>query len=349
MNKPGSKLLFVLAVGALCIAIGIELLPQDRSENRETSRAPVWPNPPALATIRFVTSLPNSADSSNRKPFFQRLGKSLFAKAPEGMTRPLGLVASEGILYVADPGGHALLIFDLGRQSFQKITKADSELLESPVGVAVGKDRVYVSDSSLKRIFIYDRHGRFLRTYADRDLDRPTGLALDERSGRLYVADTATHQVRIYGQNEKLEKTFGTRGMGEGEFNYPTHLSLDGEGHLLVVDSLNYRIQIFQPDGTFLAQFGHHGDSSGDFASPKGIAADSRGHLYVVDALFDTVQIFDRQGELLLNFGERGVGPGQFWLPAGIFIDNQDRIYVADSYNQRIQVFEFLGGGDHGE
>ena len=348
IRKPGSKILIGLALTVVCVAFGIQLLPQERPEGRERALAPVWPSPPNPATIRFLTSLPRTDQPSNRKSFFQRLGKSLFPQAEEGLIRPLGLVASEGTLYVADPGGHALLIFDADQKSVQKITKADNELLNSPVGVAVGKDRVFVSDSSLKRIFVYDRRGRFLKTFADQQLERPTGLALDEKTRKLYVTDTAAHRVLVYGDDGKLQKSFGQRGTANGEFNFPTNLWLDSEGSLLVVDSLNYRIQIFRLDGTFVNEFGRQGDTAGTFASPKGIAADIHGHIYVVDALFDTVQIFNRQGQLLLNFGERGIGPGQFWLPAGIFIDDKDRIYVADSYNQRIQVFEFLGGPDHG-
>ncbi len=350
MRKPGSKVqvLVVLALAALCVAFGIELLPQDRPEDRQRQPALVWPDPSAPAAVRFVTSVPRPDQPSDGGSFFRRLTKSLIGRSKEGMIRPLGLVANQGILYVTDPGGHALLIFDAAQKSFQKITNADNDVLSSPVGVAVGKDRVYLSDSSLKRIFVYDLHGRFLKTFAGQPLERPTGLALDERSRRLYVTDTAAHRVLVFGDDGKLQNSFGRRGTANGEFNFPTNLWLDGEGSLLVVDSLNYRVQTFRPDGTFVAEFGRQGDVSGDFASPKGIATDTQGHIYVVDALFDTVQVFDRQGQLLLNFGERGVGPGQFWLPAGIFIDDKNHIYVADSYNQRIQVFEFLGGSDHG-
>lgn len=347
MRPSRTRLLQVLAIGALCAASGVNLLPQGRdssSGDREQPRLLVWPGPPAHAAIRFLKSVPDPDGSTGRRrPFFQRLGRAFFSKSDEGMVRPLGLVAKNGILYVADPGGHALLVFDVQQNSLQRITKAGSELLVSPVDVALGNDRVFLSDSSLKRILVYDRKGRFLKIFAERDLERPTGLAFDEKSGKLYVTDTAKHQVRIYGPDGKLEKTFGRRGTREGEFNYPTHLSLGADGVLFVVDSLNYRVQTFRPDGVFVAEFGHHGDGSGDFASPKGLATDSRGHVYVVDALFDAVQVFDRHGQLLLSFGERGTAPGQFWLPAGVFIDEKDRIYVADSYNQRVQIFEFMG------
>jgi DNA-binding beta-propeller fold protein YncE len=303
----------------------------------------VWPSPPAPAAIRFVSVLPRPGAEPGHGSLFRSLSRVVVNKPAEGMVRPLGVAAHGGLLYVADPGSHAMWIFDIDRNSIHRIAKAGNDALESPVAVAVSGENVYLSDSSLKKVSVYDRHGRFIRTFTDQAFERPTGLAFDEKSRRLYVADTSAHQVLVFQSDGKLERRVGQRGNEAGEFNYPTHLWFGADGSLFVVDSLNYRVQILGNQGALESMFGHLGDSSGEFASPKGIAADSRGHLYVVDSLFGCVQIFNRQGELLLTFGENGTGPGQFWLPAGIFIDERDRIYVADSYNQRVQVFEFLG------
>ena len=334
-------------IAAACTVLGLQVLPQ-RREPEDARGARVWPDPPASPAIRFVTTISGPGESSGHRLLFQRLESALFAKSKARMIRPVGLAAKKELLYVTDPGVPALLILDLRRSALQTITKAGGTPLVSPIGVAVGQDRVFLSDSYLRQVFVYDRRGRFLKSFGGPELHRPTGLAFDERSGRLYVADTTAHRIVIYNADGKTEKSIGARGTGHGELNYPAHLWLDAEGRLFVVDSLNYRIQVFRPDGAFLGEFGRHGDGSGDFASPKGIAADSRGHVYVVDALFDTVQMFDQQGQLLLTFGERGAGPSQFWLPAGLFIDERDRIYVADSHNHRVQVFEFVGGRNGG-
>ncbi|HEX7288973.1 MAG TPA: L-dopachrome tautomerase-related protein [Candidatus Angelobacter sp.] len=302
-----------------------------------------WPSPPAPAAIRFLSVLPRPGGESGNGSLFRSLGRVVSSKPAERMVRPLGVAAHQGLVYVADPGSHALLIYDIERNSVHRIAKAGNDALESPVGVAIGGENVYLADSSLKKVSVYDRHGRFLRTFTDEAFARPTGLAFNEKLGRLYVADTAAHQVLVFNANGKLERRVGQRGTAAGEFNYPAHLWSGADDSLLVVDSLNYRVQVLSNQGNVESLFGRLGDTSGEFASPKGIAADSQGHVYVVDSLFGCIQIFNRKGELLLTFGENGTGPGQFWLPAGIFIDDKDRIYVADSYNQRVQVFEFLG------
>lgn len=312
----------------------------------------VWPQPPARPVVRFVETIGSPRDLGARTSLFGRLGHALLGRGDERLIRPAAVAVTgagkDRTIYVADPGARALyVVTGSGRASVRKIAKAGEQPLVSPVGVAAGNRLVYVSDSVLKRIFVFDRKGRFLRAFGGGELARPTGLALDQRLGRLYVADTAAHRIVAYDEDGRQQTSFGARGIGDGQFNYPTHLGLDAAGSLHVVDSLNYRVTRFDPGGAFLAKFGRHGDGSGDFASPKGISVDTRGYVYVVDALFDAVQIFESTGRLLLTFGERGVGPGQLWLPSGVAVDGS-RIYVADSYNQRLQVFEFVGDRDGG-
>jgi len=137
-------------------------------------------------------------------------------------------------------------------------------------------------------------------------------------------------------------QTIGKPGGGEGEFNFPTELRLDGN-NLMVVDAMNFRVQVLDKSGTFQYAIGKIGDTSGAMFRPKGIAVDSEGDLYVVDGLWGAIQVFNRQGELLYYFGRRGTAPGQFQLPAGLFIDRNDRIYVADSLNRRVQVYRYWG------
>ena len=48
-----------------------------------------------------------------------------------------------------------------------------------------------------------------------------------------------------------LQYKFGKEGEGNGEFNYPTCLSVNKSGHLMVCDSYNHRIQVFELNGKF--------------------------------------------------------------------------------------------------
>jgi DNA-binding beta-propeller fold protein YncE len=301
----------------------------------------VWPQPPAAPRIRFLNSFRESRDLGLRPSFFGRLWEVIAGAEVQGMVRPYALAVQNGRLAVADPGLRAVHVFDLEDKAYRRLSEAGGNELRSPVGVAFGPGRLFVADSDRAQLLALDLEGELLFTIEG--AERPTGLAYDSAGNRLFVSDTLGHRILVFDENGKSLFSFGRRGNADGEFNYPSHLTLRS-GRLYVNDTMNFRLQMFDLDGRHIASFGHHGDGSGDFAQPKGIGVDSEGHVYVADALFDRVQIFESDGSFLLAFGGPGRGPGEFWLPAGLFVDG-DRIYVADSYNQRIQVFEFLGGG----
>jgi DNA-binding beta-propeller fold protein YncE len=342
------------------IVIGLSLLlgvtaacgPAARQKPIQTpvpAEALVWPAPPAPTRIRFIQAVARPIDLGIKPSLWKRVVRVIRGEKPAFLVRPVGVTVDRDRVYIADPGAQALWVLNPTAGRFKRIGEAGKQSLISPVAVAVGpQDQVYVADSYLAKVFVYSSEGKLLTTLADPKLQRPAGLAYDKTAGRLYVADSAAHRVWVFSDDGRSLGAIGEHGTARGQFNFPTHVAVDGEGILYVTDALGFRIHMFARDGRFLQAFGHHGNGSGDFAAPKGVAVDSEGHIYVVDALFDTVQIFDRAGQYLLNFGERGIEVGQFWLPGGLFIDATDRVYVADAYNQRIQIFQYLrGDGDH--
>ncbi|RMF94263.1 MAG: 6-bladed beta-propeller [Nitrospinota bacterium] len=306
----------------------------------------VWPPPPAPPRVRFLQSFSRPEDLGISKGFWQRVGELLGGSSTARLIRPMAVVAAGDVLYVADPGANGVHRFDLVQKRYDLIRRKGGRPLPSPVGLALGAEgEVLVADSLLAQILrIAPGTREAVPLSLEAGLKQPTALALDPPHERLYVVDTGAHQVKVFARDGSLLFTFGRRGRGEGEFNYPVAIWQDRSEHLLITDALNFRIQIFDGEGDFWGTFGRLGDASGDFSRPKGVATDSFGHIYVVDSLFHAVQIFNRQGEFLLSFGSQGRGPGEFWLPTGIFIDRDDTIYVADSHNQRVQVFRYVGG-----
>jgi DNA-binding beta-propeller fold protein YncE len=256
---------------------------------------------------------------------------------------------SIGRLLVTDPGQHGVHIYDFEKRKYQFLKGPRGRQMESPIDIACDvNDDIYVTDSERRQIYVFDQRGRFLRslegTGPDGRLQRPTGMALDRAARKIYVVDTLRHQLLILGMDGSLVHAIGRRGRAQGEFNFPTAVTLSA-GKVYVVDAMNFRIQAFTADGQFINSFGQLGNQSGTLNRPKGIAADTDGNLYIVDALFETVQVFNPAGQLLYYFGSTGTGPGQFQLPSGISIDERNRIYVADSQNRRVQVFIYRRAG----
>ena len=313
-------------------------------------QGPSWPPPPDPARIHWLQEIRIPDDLGVKRGWLGRMADRLLGEKREPfLVRPTGLeVTRDGRLLVTDPGNRRVLLLDLEGHRVQRLPAERTVRLPSPIDVAEeAQGRFLVTDSILGRILRFDDRGRFLGDLGTPGLlDRPTGIAVDHHRGRIYVTDTTAHQIVVFDLEGVLQTKIGHRGDQPGEFNFPTHLCLDGSGNLYITDAMNFRVQILDPEGQPLATVGTLGDGPGTFAKPKGVAVDSADHLYVVDALFDNVQILARDGRPLLAFGHSGNGPGGFWLPTGIAIDGSDRIFVADTYNHRIQVFQYSPGRD---
>jgi streptogramin lyase len=128
---------------------------------------------------------------------------------------------------------------------------------------------------------------------------------------------------------------WGSFGTGNGQFDSPSFVAVDGVGDVYVTDSNNNRVQKFNSNGTYLLQWGCYG--------PAGIAADSNGDVYVADSSYSRVEKYSPNGTFLSQWGSPGTGKGQFSYPAGLAIDAGGNVYVADANNGRIQKFNAAG------
>jgi DNA-binding beta-propeller fold protein YncE len=304
-----------------------------------------WPNPPEVKRIEFVNAVSKPEDLNIRPGILKRVINYIMGKAEVSMVSPYGIATdSEGRLYVVDTSLRRVHVFDASRNEYS-FFPADRTMLDSPVGIAIDKNgMVYVTDSKRGAVYIFEDHGKKLvSTIGGGLFKRPTGIVVNPNTSELLIVDTLQSRVFRFDLSTRLPKgSFGTDGPREGQFHYPTNISVTSTGDILVSDALNFRVQVFSPEGRFLFAFGRMGDAPGTFSRPKGVAADSDGNIYVVDALFDNIQVFDKGGRLLMAFGEHGRGYGDLWLPTGIYIDNNDLIYVSDSSNRRVQIFRYL-------
>ncbi len=133
---------------------------------------------------------------------------------------------------------------------------------------------------------------------------------------------------------------WGSRGAGDGQFEFPRGVATDPDGNVYVTDSGNHRIQKFTNDGRFLTKWGSKGDGDGQFNHPIGVATDARGNVYVTDVWNYRIQKFDSHGNFERQWGSQGSGYGEFHTPRGVATDPDGNVYVADSSNYRIQKFD---------
>jgi len=302
----------------------------------------------------FEGAFSSEKDVQPKRGFFKKMLDVVVGEPTiHSMLRPFDVVTdSRGRIIVTDPGASGVHIFDLGERKYKFISRKDKskEAMTTPQCVAVdAQDRIYVTDSELGKIFVFEPDGKFSRVigslkHGEGYFKHPTGIAVDSLAQRIYVSDTWRNEIFIMDLQGNVLQKIGKNGSSDGEFNFPTDLRLDGP-NLIVLDAMNFRVQVLDRSGTFQYTIGHLGEGQGEMFRPKGLALDSEGHLYTAEGLSGVVQVFDRQGRLLYYFGKRGSGFGDFQLPTGLFIDHEDHVYVVDSYNHRVQMFRYFGQG----
>jgi sugar lactone lactonase YvrE/predicted nucleic acid-binding Zn ribbon protein len=319
----------------------------------------VWPNPPAIARIRYqafyaAQKLSQVEGTSTKKQkWMDRLAGTQSAtesnKLLFQLAEPYGMaVDSKNNLYVADQKVGAIFIFNTETREADLIKNSVHAHFVRIIGLAMDDDdRLFVSDPGLRHVLIFDKTHKAEDVITD-GMVEPGSLALDRENRLLYVSDVELDQVLVYDADSlKLLRKIGTTGHKHelttpGDFAKPTGVALDAEGNLYVCDTLNDRIEVFDADGKFISTYGKNGDGPGYFSRPKGIAIDSDGHIWVADGMQDRVQVFNRGWQLLISFGGHGLLPGQFQGLVGIAIDRNNRVFTSEIFPGRVQQFRYV-------
>jgi hypothetical protein len=231
-----------------------------------------------------------------------------------------GLAAGAGTLLGARAlGGASALIATAAADAAQPVILGKGpyryRVLESwgelPPGMTYGdaaavcvdsKDNVYVFTRGAQPVIVFDRNGRFLRSWGqDVGFTNPHGAAIGP-DDLLYLTDDHGHTVRKCTPEGKLLMTIGTpnvpvpRFSGD-PFNRCTHTALSPRGDIYVSDGYqNARVHKFSPDGKLLLSWGEPGTGPGQFNLVHNIACDDDGWVYVADRENHRVQVFDGKG-----------------------------------------------------
>lgn len=141
-------------------------------------------------------------------------------------------------------------------------------------------------------------------------LYRPTFLAIHP-NGDLYVVDNGNHRIVTFDSSGKYKASFGRKGMGPGEFQWPSSVGFLNEKELFVSDSQKKAIYIFNQNGDFLRELFKvdHGLGLVYFQAPdRLIVTESDGHLWSFnmdpDQKSAPIRIYDTQGKLLQQHGK---------------------------------------------
>lgn len=209
-------------------------------------------------------------------------------------------------------------------------------------GVAVNsRDEVHVLTRSAHPLLIFDRDGRFLRSWGEGLFTNTHGIFIAP-DDTVFIADNGDHTVRKFSPKGELLLELGTKGQpsdsgytgnadfrttkrGAPPFNEPTNVAIGPGGEIFISDGYgNARIHVFSGDGKLTRWWGEPGNEPGHFNTPHSVfigPTDNR--VYVADRENDRVQVFDTQGSLLATWTDTR-------RPDDIYITADGLVYVAE-------------------
>lgn len=175
------------------------------------------------------------------------------------------------------------------------------ELFLRPITIRPRSDgSYYLTSFATHEILVINQSGRILRSLQGglAGFDQPFDVL--PLGGYLYVSEFGSDRIARCRPDGIKVDTFGTSGVGEGEFLGPQYLTADEEGFLYVSDWGNRRVSKFTEEGDFILSFG---PSVGPFAGlsrPTGIAY-SDGSIIVADQAPGGARLvrFDLSGNFL--------------------------------------------------
>jgi len=211
-----------------------------------------------------------------------------------------------------------------------------------PRGIAYSPndDSFFIVDR-VARIQHLDRSGKYLGEWhmPAWSQGKPVGISIGP-DGNVYVPDTHYHRVIVYSPKGDILRQWGERGIGPGQFIYPTDLAFDAAGNVYVSEyGDNDRIQVFDMQGHYQRTFGHFGGGAGEFSRPQSILIDGD-RLYATDACNHRLCVFKTDGTFIKNLGHVGSGPGEYRFPYGLSADRAGHLIVCEFGNNRVQLID---------
>eukprot|EP00405_Crypthecodinium_cohnii_P014327 CAMPEP_0206451524 /NCGR_PEP_ID=MMETSP0324_2-20121206/19396_1 /ASSEMBLY_ACC=CAM_ASM_000836 /TAXON_ID=2866 /ORGANISM="Crypthecodinium cohnii, Strain Seligo" /LENGTH=549 /DNA_ID=CAMNT_0053921429 /DNA_START=113 /DNA_END=1759 /DNA_ORIENTATION=- len=176
------------------------------------------------------------------------------------------------------------------------------------------------------------------------EFDTPGYIAID-REDRVFVTDILNHRVQVLSFNSKSKSllpitTFGAKGKGFGEFQFPRGVAFTDNGQLLVCDHGNGRVQMFDINNNF--KFLRCLEAPEPLA-PLDVVLNRDGEILVADQT-NRIHVFDTDGIYSRTFGKKGTKDGMFNYPMAISVDDMNMLFVCDQGNRRMQILSASDG-----
>ena len=253
-----------------------------------------------------------------------------------GLDHPYGMAFnSHQEMIVSEFGGHRLSIFDIRGQKIRTFGSHgdSSDQIEYPKGVATDDtDNIYVS--SEHKLQKFTSSGGLIKCIGRRGskegkFEYPRGIALYDN--QVYVCDKGNNRIQVFDLDLNFNRSIGSLGRGEGEFDAPLDVKFDTAGNMYVAEYGSRRVQVMHTSGQFIRSFGQEGE--GKLRRPSGLHIADK-YVYVSDYNGGCIVVYETSGQFVTSFGDKELSG-----PRSIASSFDGYFYVCDSVENKVMKF----------
>ena len=233
-------------------------------------------------------------------------------------------------MFVTSSSSQCIYVYDSsGRQKTTIGSYGTGPLqFNSPCGIAINGDIMYVAENVGHRIHKLTLGGMFLGTFGSEGSGKgqfsfPWGIYIGP-DGRLYVADTGNDHIQVFHHHDTFSHSIDCKESRDGVLKSPCSISFDFSGHLHVTGYSSKTVSVFTPEGQYIHQYGQS-----YLNGLCGIAIDSTCNSLVVNNKGKSLSIFNPHGNYIHSIGD-------FYNPVGVAVASNGSVWVADSTNNRL-------------
>ena len=235
-------------------------------------------------------------------------------------------------IYVCDGGNDRVQVFN---ESLEFLFTF-SDKMNSPDGICINLNRVYVTQLSANSLTVYSTEGKYIQSvgrYGMEELEfiHPRGVAVSTVNNIIYICDCWNNRVQCLNLNLTFNSFIPN-------VNYPRNIKLTPQD-IVVLTAGSPCIQFYDYSHQLIREIVTQGEGD-QVINPLYFCLDREFNIIVTDFSADIVLIFSNRGEPLHKLGKRGEGRGDFIAPTGIATDGEDRIIVVSQNPKHcIQIF----------
>lgn len=272
------------------------------------------------------------------------------------------------------------LLFSMASSAaaYEKIefkSMVQSPAFQKPAGLAVSGGKLYVTDSKVNAVFVFDAEGKQVKKI-EGGLKAPEAVTVG--GGNLYVADTGNSRVAVFDLEGKMLWAFSSPGADPGQVKNPRGIAYGPDERIYLSNTGASRIEVFNADGIYLYGFPVAKMDGVTKLKPAKVALSRSGDILISDPEKAVLQRYDRTGKLLKEysmpndgaafdrygykfainskdgkimeiseagekigtFGTRGKGKSEFRKLRDIAIDREGNIYLCDEENKKVVVIK---------